>query len=99
MTFGNALFCCLNDLPFAQQNFTQGHFAWSRLVPDIGTPLGECLEIVNRETFTSCPAQRLLPQLTVQHDRVSVEQMFLCPPNRFTDVHALFLLRVMLRLL
>ena len=99
MTVRDALFRGLNDFPFAQQNFTQGHFAWPGFVPDIATPPGEFLEIGNREAFTTRPAQRLLPQLTFQHDRVSVEQMFLRPLNRFADTDALFLFCVMLRLL
>src|SRR5271154_4287696 len=99
MTVSNALFHGLNDFPFAQQNFTQGHFTWSRLVPDISASLGEILEFGNRETLAARPAQCLLPQLTFQHDRVSVEQMFLCPLNCFTDIGALFLFCVMLRLL
>ena len=98
-TIPDALFRGLNDFPFAQQNFTQSHFAWPRFVPDIATPLGEFLEFGNRKTFTTRPAQCLLPQLTFQHDRVPVEQMFLRPLNRLTNTDALFLFRVMLRLL
>jgi hypothetical protein len=94
----NALFRSLNDFPFAQQNFTQGHFAWPSFVPDIAPPLGEFLEFGNGKTLAPRPAQCLLPQLTFQHDRVSVEQMFLRPLNRFTNTDAPFFFRVMLRL-
>jgi superfamily II DNA or RNA helicase len=64
----------------------------------IATPLTEILEFGNRKTLAARPAQCLLPQLTFQHDRVSVEQMLLCPLNRFTNTDTLFLFCVMLRL-
>ena len=98
-TIPDALFRGLNDFPFAQQNFPQSHFTWPGFVPDITAPLGEFLEFGNRKTLAARPAQRLLPQLTFQHDRVSVEQMFLRPLNGFADTDAVFLFRIILRLL
>ena len=72
-TIPDALFRGLDDFPFAEENFPQGHFTWTRFVPDIATPLGEFLEIGNGKTLTTRPAQCLLPQLTFQHNRVAVE--------------------------
>ena len=34
-TIADALFRGLDNFPFAQQNFAQRHFTWTRFVPDI----------------------------------------------------------------
>jgi hypothetical protein len=61
--------------------------------------LGKILEFGNRKTLATRPAQRLLPQLTFQRDRVAVEQMFLRPLNGFADTDAVSFFRIILRLL
>jgi hypothetical protein len=80
----------LNDFPFAQQNFPQSHFAWPRFVPDVATPLGEFLEVGNGKILATRPAQCLLPQLTFQHDRVPVEQVFFRPLHGLIHGRAIF---------
>jgi hypothetical protein len=40
-----------------------------------------------------------LPQLAFEHDRISVEQMFLRPLNGFADTDAVSFFRIILRLL
>ena len=75
----------LNDFPFAQQHVAHGHFTGTLRIADVATLLGELLEFGNGKLLATRPAQRLLPHLAFQHDRVAVEQMFLRPLNRFGD--------------
>ena len=97
LTRYGTLFCRLNDFPFAEQHLAQRYLAWPRIVPDIVTPLSEFLQFGNGKALTTRAAQ-CLPYLAFQHDRVAVEQMFLCPLHRFTNIDSVVRHRVMLRL-
>jgi hypothetical protein len=74
-----------------QQNLTQRHFARTCLVPDVAALPREVFEFGDGEALAACPTQRLLPQLTFQHDRVAVEQMFLGPLHGLAYGHAAFI--------
>src|SRR5437667_12709621 len=87
----NAFFGRLNDLPFTKQNVTQSDFARTRFVPDVAALSGEVRQFRQRKRLASRPAQRLLPQLTLKHDGVSVEQMFLSPLHGIGQGQRLFI--------
>ena len=69
------------------------------LVTDVVALPCKILEFRNGKTFAARTTQRFLPHLTLQHDRVAVEQVFLRPLNGIADRdailrHYLFTLRI-----
>src|SRR6266404_4087135 len=90
MAVARTLLHDLDDFPLAQQHVAQRYFARTVCIPDVATSLREVFEVRARKALAARPAQRLLPNLTFEHDGVTVEQVFLCPLNRFADGNALF---------
>src|SRR5438876_1037654 len=88
MAIAHTLLHGLDDFPLAQQHVAQRHFARAVCVPDITASLGKILEFRNGKTFASRPAQRLLPDLTLQHNGIPVKQVLFRPLHCLGNVDA-----------